>query len=225
VFLHVTLAFLAIFRSFSHVPGPPGKNILVLIFESSVERGRSRFFSLQNETFINLSHLSLENIAFSFSDIVLTVIHQWVDYHVISIVFGALPLTFWLATKSFEQFVSNNCASVENGKIGNVIVKYTELKTLIRSINAIWSLLVLNVVIEISLTIIWLHQYVLSGHTVRFIHFGIKLVFLIIGVVIMAEGCRLVSWRRSLAIIIIIFRILIALVMMFVGRIPSSELG
>jgi len=100
--MHFTQSFLAIIRVFSHVPELSGKNRLEIIYGNSVARERARFFSPKVSS---LSLYSLEDLVFGVTDIVLIIIHQWVDYNVVSIVFGALPLTLWLATKRFENFV------------------------------------------------------------------------------------------------------------------------
>jgi len=196
--MHVTLASLAIIRVFHHVPGPPEKSPFELVFENAIARGRARFFCLQNTTLNSTFNLhSPEDIAFGSVDIVLTVIHQWVEHNVVSVVYGALPLTFWLAVKHFEHLLSNNCKSAENGEIGRILVKYKELKFLTRSINAIWSTLVFCVVIEMCLTIIWLHQHVSSGNIIRFFHFAIRFVFQVIVVVLIAEGSKIVCKNKS----------------------------
>jgi len=152
---------------FSHVPGFAEKNRLAIIFGNAVARGRARFFSVQNTS--SLSQYSAGDLGFGITGIFLTILHQWVDYNVVSIVYGALTLTFLLATK---QFVTNNWSPVpvENEGRENILGKFNELKILTRSLNSIWAPLVLNVLIELALTIILLHRYVSTGHVLRFVH-------------------------------------------------------
>jgi len=74
VFMHITLAFMAIIYVLNHDTENSEKNLFKKVYESSVESGRARFFSQQNQTLI-----SSENIAFASCDIILTIVHSWID--------------------------------------------------------------------------------------------------------------------------------------------------
>jgi len=189
--MHISLGVMAIMRLLNHSPGTSGKPRFEIIFEDHVARGRARCFILQNTTY---NPYSPENIAFASSDIVVTLAHHWVDYNVLSVVFGALPLTFWLAIKGFEADFLNTCESLENGTNGiSALEKYNELKALTCSMNSVWTTLVLSTIMELFMTIIFLHNSVTSGNIIWFVQFCLKILFLMVGVLIMAEGCRFVS--------------------------------
>jgi len=108
----MTLALMAIISVLRHLPGVSGKTRFEVIFKKHVAMGRMRFFSQLN---ITLNPYSPENIAFASSNIVLEMVHYWVDYYALSVVCGALPLTFWLATRRFKVAFSDLCESMENG--------------------------------------------------------------------------------------------------------------
>jgi len=176
VLMNIILAFMAIIRVLNHLPGTSGKSRFEIVFEERLYAGRARFFSQQNTT---LNPYSPGNIAFASSNIVLEIVNHWVDYHVLSIIFGALPLAFWLATKGFKVAVSKSFESLPNGQSGKKILeKYNELKILTRSINSIWAPLVLNVLMELSFTIIWLHKILATGNIIWSVHFVLKFCFL-----------------------------------------------
>jgi len=148
---------------------------------------------------LSLNYYSLENIAFGSSDIVVETIKNWVEYHVNSVTYGALPLTFWLATKQFELWA---CKSGNKTQGENILQRFKELKIITRLINTIWAQFVLIFVLECSILLIWLHQRYLDGNTIWFIYLSAKIGFLILGVTIMADGCSIVSYLQ-LSIIIL----------------------
>jgi len=126
VFLHLTLVFMAIVLVLSQSPGVSGEYRFEVIFKKHVGRGRAKFFSQKITT---LNPYSPENIAFASSNIVLSMVNSWVDYHAMSIVTGALPFTFWLAIRRFKVAISDLYKSTENGESKNVLLEeYNALK-------------------------------------------------------------------------------------------------
>jgi len=188
--MHLTLALKAFVLVLSHYPGTSGKNRLEMIFEINLKRGRAQFFSQKNTT---SAPYSPENIAFASCNIVLDIANYWVDYHAMSIVFGALPLTFWLATRKFKVVISDLSDSTENGVSGKALLEeYNALKTLTRSINSIWAALILSVVMNLSICIVLIHWTLTTGNIIWSVSFGANTLFLIVGMLMMADGCRLV---------------------------------
>jgi len=146
---------------------------------------------MQNHT-VNL--YTPENIAFGSSEIVLSTISRFFNYNVVSIIYGALPLTFCLATKGFTAALSSTCVPLENGGNGSTMLeKYDELNKLTRSINSIWAVLVLNHVMEVFLSFIWIHRDLTTGNIIGIVQFVVRAFFLIVSVLLMADGCRFVS--------------------------------
>jgi len=188
--MHITLAFMAIVYMLIVYTGASEKTRIEIILTGHVQVGRALFFSMQNTT---LNPFSPENIAFASFSIVVSLVHNWVDSSVVSIIYGALPLTFWLATRDFQAAILNTCESLENGENGSTILeKYNELKILTRSINSIWTTLVLTHVMEMFIRIIWVHYYIARGNIIWYVYFGLKTLFLVVGLLLMAEGCRTV---------------------------------
>jgi len=168
------------------------KSSLEKVYENYVSKGKVRFFienaNIKNATLNSTVDLyALGNIAFASSDIFLRTIHDWVDYNLLSILYSGLPLTFWLLTKQIELDLSNN------REIRGVLYKYNELKNITRLINSIWATLVLSIIIQYTFRIIRLHEYAQRENIVVMANLCCEITFLVVGVVLMAEGCRFVS--------------------------------
>jgi len=185
--MQTTLAFMVVMHLFNYSPGNSGKNLFEIIFEKRMQIGRTMLFCWQNTTY---NPYSPENIAFASTAIVCNILSNWIAYIITSIIYGALPLTFWLATKEFKVCISNACESLESVRV--VFAKYNHLEVMIRSTNSVWAAVVLQHVMEMFLRIIWMHKYVSNGDIIRLVYFGSKTLFLVVGLLLMAEGCRFV---------------------------------
>jgi len=183
----------------SYDSGSSGERLFEKVFKYLVFIGRYTFFlsysHVQNVTLNSTTNLySSENIAIGSSTIVLTIIHYWVESILVSVMCGALPLTFWWATKKFEHFVSSNRESLGDRGDKNILGKFKELKLITRLINSIWAGLVINCFTEYALWITWLHLSIQVGIKVWIVHQCFFVAFLVAGVIIMAEGCRIVRF-------------------------------
>jgi len=188
--MHVTLAGMIIAWMLRYVPNYSCGNKFYAIFDEAVLNGRLRFFS--RSTFSNSSTeniYSMKDIGFGSIEIILQLTDAvWAHYIWLSFVCGALPLTFYFATRSFRCFITND---IENGKQRKTLyVRFKELKALIHSINNVWPEIVLLVIIDEALNIVWLHEQVATGQIITVAHFLLRLAFLTIGVMLMAKGCK-----------------------------------
>jgi len=205
--LHITQSVQAFVLVLEHAPDSSDKSSFEIIFEKSVRSGRALFFQgyfeslgeIQNTTLNStLNPYSTKNVALGSFDLLLCTVLYWVDYHVFSVFCGALPITFWLATKNFELTVSDACESKETVDGRRLLHKFKDLKIVTRLINSIWSTLVLNFVMFFALRLIYLHQYNRNGNKIQFVHRCINILFGVVGLVLFAEGCRFVSPRHIL---------------------------
>jgi len=153
---------------------------------------------LENTTLISTRSLySTENIALASSFINFRISFLWVDFYVYSVVVGALPLTFWLATKKFELIASNIGESVGREETKSILHKYYDLKIITRLMNSIWATLLLNIVLEYALVIVSMHQINLDGKQLWFVYISVQLACMVLGLLLMAEGCRVVSFSET----------------------------
>jgi len=187
--VHITHAVLAIIQHLN-VSGSSDKTIFEKIFENSISMGKWLFFQdIQNTNLNSTPNVySIENIAFGSSSIILTMNHNWIDYNVFSVVCGALPLMFLVLT---GNFVSSILESTGREEDASIFSKFQELKVIARSLNSVWGVLVLNYVLEVSLRIIWIHESQSRGK-IFFVSLCIQIAFLVVALIIMAEGCRFV---------------------------------
>jgi len=192
---------------FGHIPESSDRTLFEIMYTDSVEYGRSMIFQgglksvgdFQNTTLNSTLDLySVENIAYASSSIVLHIIHNWVDYNIFSVACGALPLMLWLAVKNLEILATSNRDPLEDVEGGGIILKFEELKMITRLLNSIWATLVFTIVIYQALFIIWLHHYMLAGDKIFIVFMCLRIAFVVVGVIMMAEACRFVSLLKFL---------------------------
>jgi len=197
--VHIIQSILALVFVVNHVPGSPDQTLFEKLLRNFIAKGRARLFQdkiagsvifLNTTTNPKINMYSAESIAYASSDIVLRIIHYWVEYNMFSVVCGALPLTFWMLTKSFELLARESKDS-EEGE--GILWRFKELKLVTRTINSIWATFVLNIVLHSAMRLIWLHDFNQKGNKIAFVYYCIKIGFLVVGLIILAEGCRFVS--------------------------------
>jgi len=187
----------------NYVPESTGKSPFALIFKKCIEQGKWLLFYNEPESPVTTlnsteSLYSIENIAFGSFSIVLSSVYAWVDCNMTTVLFGAVPLTIWLATKRVALMTSNSCTALCNRKGESIPCQFKQLKIMTRSINSVWATLVISSVIQRSLTIIWIHNSTQSGNKFVVAYQCILVMFPIIGAIIMADGCKFVSLNKSL---------------------------
>jgi len=169
-------------------------------FNAAINAGRSRFFYGKLVT-ISTQPYTVQNIGFAVIELVLYIVKKWVDHFVAvaTVFYGALPITFWIAAKQFENFTSNICVpggnSTNDARFRQISIlgKYDELRSLTDAINDIWSVATFLIVIEKALVMIFLHTYISTRNPAFIAYFTIDIMFLATGLILMAEGARIVS--------------------------------
>jgi len=201
IFVQIILCVLGLTFFRSLLSGSLHKIGIEKLLKTSVVFGRSLFFigtsHIQNTTLNSTPSLhSPENIAFASLGIAKATIAGWIDFNMFSVVSGALPLTFWLATKHFELIALSTCESIDNSKGERIIDQFTKLKIITSLINSMWAPLVISILIQCALMLTWLHSYTEKGNQYWLVSRCIVIALVIIGATIMAEGCRVVSYCK-----------------------------
>jgi len=201
VFVQTILSILALTYFRGLLPGSLHKIGFQKLFKTLVASGRSSVFlgpiHIQNTTFNSTTnHYSPENIAFASLGIALITLRGWSDLNTCSVVVGALPLTFWMAVKKFELIALNTRESMNTREGGKIHGRFNKLKMITRLANSIWAPFVICNVIHGALALTWLHSHSEQGNQYWVVSRCILVALVIIGAVIMADGCRVVSYFK-----------------------------
>ncbi|CAL8132095.1 unnamed protein product [Orchesella dallaii] len=182
-------------------------------FAVAIETGRKRFFLADvdrnhtaavqpvNGTDMPYDMYTSENIIIGSIELTLLFIRLWNDCLVFTFFYGALPVTFWFAGKQFQCFL-NGIYSSRNGsefsdkafnltKADLIVKKFRELNNIVASLNSLWSTATFIYVVEMSLTmVICISAAVKSKNTIMLLYIGHLTVFLVVSLVLLAEGHR-----------------------------------
>ncbi|CAL8132091.1 unnamed protein product [Orchesella dallaii] len=217
VYMHVASLALVVLRKLCF--GQTMQNIVPVgeQFSTAIETGRKRFFvghkkgcavRLYNGICDNI--YSTENIFIGSLELVLQFTRLWNDSFVLMLFYGALPITFWSASKRFQLYCSGiYCSSGEspisdktlNFKRADLIVeKYEQLRNLVASLNSVWSTAVLFYVLMIPLkVVIHVDQVMTSKNAWYLLYTGHLTLFSIVSLVMLVEGHRInASFKRWL---------------------------
>ncbi|CAL8130224.1 unnamed protein product [Orchesella dallaii] len=164
-------------------------------FDAAITNGKRRFWFDSNSVNFNQQY-SFFDIVFGVTELVHRIGYICVDIFETTLSYGPLPFTFWMAAKGFENHIWEITSSAENGvnvqtMQEHIIVYYNNLKHLTRSMNSIWSSMVVLHVMQRALDVIEIHKKI-SSIDVASCRLVITFVFLAIAVVLMSEGCRVV---------------------------------
>ncbi|CAL8133574.1 unnamed protein product [Orchesella dallaii] len=190
IVLHVIKAITSIFAILNL---PPFQN-----FSAAVAIGRSRFL-IENGNSTMTQFYTINDVFFGTSEILLILSNQVATYFIAMISYGAYPVTFWLAAHGFQKIVKEELSF----PVGNsnklflvrisIFDRYEELKDLTTGMNKVFSTTVFLQLMERSFRVILLHQRV-SGKNIAFLaYYIVDITFLGIALILMAEGCRIVS--------------------------------
>ncbi|CAL8132101.1 unnamed protein product [Orchesella dallaii] len=206
-YMHVACIALAILRKLYfgqtiQTNIPLGKQ-----FSTAIETGRNRFFvghkiscavKLYKDNICDNIY-STENIIIGSVELALQFIRIWNDLFVSMFFFGALPLTFWSASKRFQLYCSGIYRSRAGSPILNkafnsqqadlIVEKYEQLRNLVISLNSVWSTPALLFVLDTLLTVVLRVTLALtSKNTWHLLYTGNLALFLIVLLVMLAEG-------------------------------------
>ncbi|CAL8132111.1 unnamed protein product [Orchesella dallaii] len=209
-YMHVACIALAILRKLYF-----GQTIRTIIpigkqFSTAIETGRNRFFvghkiscavKLYKDNICDNIY-STENIIIGSVELALQFIRIWNDLFVSMFFFGALPLTFWSASKRFQLYCSGIYRSRAGYPILNkafnpqqadlIVEKYEQLRNLVGSLNSEWSTATLLFVLDTLLTVVLRVNLALtSKNTWHLLYTGNLTLFLIVSLVMLAEGRRI----------------------------------
>ncbi|CAL8132103.1 unnamed protein product [Orchesella dallaii] len=190
-------------------------------FSTAIETGRARFF-LPNDggsttkvtnmdskkdyyyttEDIITNTYSTEDIIIGCVELILQFIKMWNESFVLLFFYGALPATFWSASKRFQSHVSDVCFSREGSTMWDqaynavqadlIVKKYEELRNLVASLNSFWSTAALFYVLEMTLTLIRrINLAFSSNNSLHYLFTGNSILFLIVSLVMLAEGHRI----------------------------------
>ncbi|CAL8132125.1 unnamed protein product [Orchesella dallaii] len=214
VYMHLACIALVILRKLYfgtslHSIIPISEQLLV-----AIKTGRKRFFLGEVET-VNVTWITVngtnmtndiyttENIVIGSVELTLQVIRLWNDSFMVVFFYGALPFTFWSASKRFQLFLSGINSS-QNGsetesfdkefnfiQADMILEKYRELRNLLGSLNSVWSTATFLYVLEMSLTmVVRVNHAVKSKYWLPVVYIGHLTVFLVVSLVMLAEGRR-----------------------------------
>ncbi|CAL8141011.1 unnamed protein product [Orchesella dallaii] len=179
---------------------------------NTIGNGRKRFFLGDLQSNISQIHVngtddmyeiySSINILVGFAEFVLMFSRIWSRAFLTTFFCGAVPVTFWSASKLFQRYLTGidilnvECPSLnkpfDSSQADMIVEKYEELRNLVASLNSVWSTATLTYVICKSLElVVILNQEVGSKDMIHIVEFvGFTLLFLIM-LVMLAEGCRI----------------------------------
>ncbi|CAL8132119.1 unnamed protein product [Orchesella dallaii] len=215
-YTHVACIALAIVRKLYF-----GQTIQTIIpigkqFSTAIETGRNRFFvghkiscavKLYKDNICDNIY-STENIIIGSVELALQFIRIWNDLFVSMFFFGALPLTFWSASKRFQLYCSGIYRSPQGSPILNkafnsqqadlIVEKYEQLRNLVVSLNSVWSTATLLFVLDTLLTVVLRVNLTLtSKNTWHLLYTGNLTLFLIVSLVMLAEGRRINAFFKQ----------------------------
>jgi len=172
-------------------------------FNSAITGGRIRFFC---EKSLNAAEpYSAVDIVFGITELILkTTGLFWTDFFVAMVSYGAIPITFWVTTMTFQADMFEISKSPESIGIParlqtKILGKYEQLKNLTNAINGIWSTSVILHVVDRTLVMIFFHHYVSQSNRVGIAFFAADIVFVSVALFLMAEGARNVRILRYTA--------------------------
>ncbi|CAL8130054.1 unnamed protein product [Orchesella dallaii] len=173
-------------------------------FEAAIVNGRIRFFADVNNTSIYKETYSKADIAYGVIELALEFARLWEEYFTASLFFGAIPVTFWVAAKIFESYISevtiptmNQGGNQMDSGVFNpirIIEEYETLKRVADSISSIWSTMTIIWVLEMSICMVYHLNGAVSAYSTLFLVYNaINTAFLAVALIMMAEGCRIVK--------------------------------
>jgi len=167
-------------------------------FSLAVKKGRQRFFAHNHVVNLTFDYTA-NDFSVGILEMTLSIVEKWTNYFTVSIVYGVLPITYWLAAKELQEFVYKVSLATKKSPKGvnkceKVIIEMHEsLKSLTGFINGIWSTTSLLHVIEISLEMIELHGVIKTRDPALISYYSMEITFTVVSLVFMAEGSRAVS--------------------------------
>jgi len=154
--MHVIIVVMAVAWFFQNEWAAEDK--FFALVDEAVVTGRMRFFSTNPDLNLSAPYLfTLKDIGFGSLEIILRFVDTlWVHYVWLSLVCGAVPLTFYFATKSFIKEYCDFENIEDNGCKGRktLYVDFNQVKILKSSINNVWSEVVLLVIFDEVLNIV-----------------------------------------------------------------------
>ncbi|CAL8135204.1 unnamed protein product [Orchesella dallaii] len=181
-------------------------------FQRTIQNGRKRFFLVDWQSNVSLLHInrtndthdiySNVNFLVAFAQLALSISELWYRVFVVTFFSGALPVTFWSASKLFQRYLSGIDTlraeslplneSFDSSLADMIVEKYEELKNLVASLNSVWSTATLVYVICKSVElVVYSNRKVMKKDVVHLFAFVCFTFFFVVMLILLAEGCRM----------------------------------